>query len=371
METMLQRRVKRVAQIIGTNTLAALLGPVFVWALNHDVSQTQLLWTFKFSLVYAQIIGGLAHVILARCWGFSGRWNQTLRWVVVGLALFLIAITGSLLAGLVFVLLDWNSTSAYWAEFRASIKIATVITLAFGLVISAYEVLRDRLEQTNAELTARELERERALKLAAQARLSSLESRVHPHFLFNTLNSISALIREDPDRADHLVEKMAALLRSSLDSHSLVALGDEMKIVADYLEIEKARFGERLQYDITVPEELAYVRLPPFSVQTLVENSVKYAVSCSRNGGRIRITAEQNNGALHLAIADTGPGFDLASAPAGHGIDNLRSRLTAIFEDRARLHTGMQEGWHAVYLILKLEKNSLEKDDLSPPDAKA
>src|SRR5205823_3935058 len=124
-------------------------------------------------------------------------------------------------------------------------------------------------------------ERERALKLATEARLSSLESRIHPHFLFNTLNSISSLIQEDPVRAERLIERMAALLRFSLDSTNagLVPLYQEMKIVRDYLEIERARFGDRLGFEVNIPAEFDRFEVPPLAIQTLVENSVKYAVS--------------------------------------------------------------------------------------------
>src|SRR5437764_15089871 len=101
-------------------------------------------------------------------------------------------------------------------------------------------------------MRTRQLEEASARKLATEARLSSLESRIHPHFLFNTLNSISSLIREDPVRAERTVERLAALLRYSLDvnARGLAPLRHELKIVRDYLEIEHTRFGERLRYSV-------------------------------------------------------------------------------------------------------------------------
>ena len=118
-----------------------------------------------------------------------------------------------------------------------------------GSAITIYETLSHRLQAATLELRTRELAEERHRKLASEARLSSLESRIHPHFLFNTLNSISALIREDPAQAERTVERLAALLRYSLDSNArrLVSLRQEMRVVQDYLEIQKTRFGDRLQ----------------------------------------------------------------------------------------------------------------------------
>jgi LytS/YehU family sensor histidine kinase len=350
-------RAKQLLQIVGVNTIAALAVPAFVWGFSVHVSFANLLATFKYSFVYSQIIGGLAHLVIGWCWCFLLPLKPLLRWLALAPLLILIAVTGCLLAGLLLLGFGWIPSSEYWTVFLGSLKIAMVITLIVGSVTSMGEVMRGRLAQTSLALSAKELERERALKLAAEARLSSLESRVHPHFLFNTLNSISSLIQEDPARADRLVERMAALLRSSLDAHNVVRLADEMKIVADYLEIEKARFGERLQYEICVPEELAQVRIPPFSLQTLVENSVKYAVSGNRSGGSIRVTGERDNSSVRLAVADSGPGFDLAQVPSGHGIDNLRSRLAAIFGDDAQLHTAYLEGRHAISVVIPYDEN--------------
>ncbi len=179
---------------------------------------------------------------------------------------------------------------------------------------------------------ARELERETALKLAAEARLSSLESRIHPHFLFNALNSVSALIREDPDRAERLVERLAALLRSSLEADNpIVSLARELQTVEDYLEIEKTRFGSRLNYQVDVPSELSSVEIPRFSLQTLVENSVKYVVSRRQEGGMIRIRAVRLGSRAQIEVSDDGPGFDPTAIPAGHGLDLLQSRLLTLF----------------------------------------
>jgi two-component system sensor histidine kinase AlgZ len=136
-----------------------------------------------------------------------------------------------------------------------------------------------------------------------------------------------------------LVEQMAALLRFSLDANQsgLVPLSSELKIVADYLEIEKARFGERLRYRIDLPPDLNGAKVPPLSVQTLVENSVKFAIAPNRVGGEILISGQRENGHLRVEVCDDGPGFTLESAPSGHGLDNLKGRLATLFGQDAAL----------------------------------
>jgi LytS/YehU family sensor histidine kinase len=167
----------------------------------------------------------------------------------------------------------------------------------------------------------------------ARARLSSLESRLQPHFLFNTLNSISALIPDDPAAAERMTERLAALLRFSLDStdRNTVSLERELKVTTDYLEIEKARFGPRLRYSVDVPPELMQAEVPPFCLQTLVENSIKYG------GGEIRVSACNGNGRLVLDVWDSGSGFGGGALPPNHGLHNLRARLSASWGSRAAL----------------------------------
>jgi LytS/YehU family sensor histidine kinase len=183
------------------------------------------------------------------------------------------------------------------------------------------------------------VEEERGHKLLAEAKLSSLESRIHPHFLFNTLNSIAALIPKDPKRAENMVGKLASLLRFSLNANQtgLVPLGQELKVVRDYLEIENARFGSRLRYAIEVPVALEEVGVPPLSLESLVENSIKHVIAPRPEGGDILITAAVRADRVDLEVSDTGPGFALEMIPLGHGLDNLSARLALLFGPGARL----------------------------------
>jgi LytS/YehU family sensor histidine kinase len=211
-----------------------------------------------------------------------------------------------------------------------------------------------QLVRTTLELRTKELAEERARKIATEAQLRSLESRIQPHFLLNTLNSISSLIREDPARAERMVERLAALLRFSLDANraNVIPLSRELKIVRDYLEIEKARFGERLRYSIDAPQETSDLEVPPMAVQTLVENSVKHGVAPRREGGAIRIQARLCDQRLVLEISDDGPGFDQDALQSGHGLDLLQGRLAVLFGEQARLAIRRSDGHSVVSVSL-------------------
>ena len=348
------RRCKQILWIIGIDTLAALIQPIFLWANYPRISHAALLLNFRISFVYAQTIGGLAFWSASIIWHPIQRFHRLARWTLLMATFVAVAMAGSLFAGLVFLVLGWMPASRYWLQFWGSMKLCIIITLLIGIAMEVHETLQSRLNQTTLKLQQQELERERALKAAAEARLASLQSRVHPHFLFNALNSISSLIQEDPVRADRLVEKMAALLRFSLDSsqEGLVRLEDEIKIVSDYLEIEKARFADRLRYNIVAPDEVRDAAVPALSIQTLVENSVKHAISPVRAGGEIEISAELVSGNLQIKVADTGKGFALDNIPAGHGLDNLQARLVHLFGEKAKLATAASDGKNAVIMTM-------------------
>jgi len=349
---MMARFAKVAFRIVALDTALALIPPLLLLAVLRDMTCPRFVDCFKFSFVYANCIGTLAHLAVPRTWIASERINTWLRWALRAAVIFAASVAGALIACGVFVALHWIPADGYWAEFSGSLKMATFITVFAASVISMYESFHTRLEETKLQLRTNELERERALKLATEAQLASLESRIHPHFLFNALNSISALIPVDPARAERLVEQMAALLRFSLDSNhaGLVPLDREMKIVSDYLMIEQARFGDRLRFRIDGGGEIGGAKVPPLAIQTLVENSVKHAVSRSRAGGEIQVRVARENGWLQVLVRDEGPEFTLESAPSGHGLDILKGRLDALYGARGGISVQRHGGSNEVTL---------------------
>jgi sensor histidine kinase YesM len=315
---------------------------LFILGLFLSIGRTSLsesVMEFADILVYSTLIG-LPSAIVCNWIGhrFSGRSPQLIA-LLYTMALVCTAIVGTLAGALV---LEWMGIvphGHYWREFRGSWMFSVIITLMLGLSFSVFETLRGRLRNATLELRTRQVEQERANKLLVEARLSSLESRIHPHFLFNTLNSISSLIPTDPKRAEDTVGKLASLLRFSISANqnSLVPLSQELKIVRDYLDIESTRFGQRLRYDIAVPESLGDLKVPPLALQTLVENSVKHVVARRSEPASIKVEGAKRDGRLDLAVIDDGPGFSLAEIAPDHGLGNLVGRLQLLFGESAQL----------------------------------
>jgi len=196
------------------------------------------------------------------------------------------------------------------------------------------------------------VERERELiRTTAESQLAALRAQINPHFLFNTLNAIAALIEEKPGEAEKTVERLSAIFRLTLEAggRSFVSLGKEMSLVRHYLAIEEVRFGERLQVEHVVDKALDQTLIPAFSVQTLVENAVNHGISKRREGGLIRLEARRgDDGMAEIVVADTGVGIpalfgrgEVTSSEVdffGIGLQNVGSRLVRLYDRDDLLH---------------------------------
>ena len=328
----------------------AVIVAILILVIEHASSQIGT--KFLSSFIYATLIG--FPCALALNWiGF--RYTERLPRTVFAIhtaVLIVIAIVGSMAGAFVLKISGIIPPDWYWREFRAALPTSLVITVVVGLSITSFETLRHRLQDATLQLRTRQVEQERANKLLAEAQLSSLESRIHPHFLFNTLNSIASLIPTDPKRAEDTVGKLASLLRFSISTNqtSTVPLAQELKIVRDYLEIESTRFGSRLRYEISVPDALADVRVPPLALQTLVENSVKHVVSQRTEPATIALAGRMVGDQAELSVTDDGPGFSLANVEPDHGLGNLVARLELLFGDAAQFDVSRIDGKTVVTL---------------------
>ena len=192
---------------------------------------------------------------------------------------------------------------------------------------------------------------------SAEAHLVALRAQINPHFLFNALNTIASLIEERPEEAEDTVERLAALFRHTLQtgSRAFVPLEAELELVSHYLQIEKARFGEKLFVDIHMDEHLAGYPVPAFAVQTLVENGVKHGLERQRRGGRIEIRCEETSEGLTIVVSDTGRGipalFDrgagaLETSFYGVGLRNVAARLQMLYHrnDLLRISSDPERG---------------------------
>lgn len=172
-----------------------------------------------------------------------------------------------------------------------------------------------------------------AQQLQTESQMTALRAQINPHFLFNTINSILSLIRRNPDEAERVLEDLAEIFRYSLKSsdYKSVSLSEELEIAKMYLEIEKARFGERLHYSFDVPKNLLQRRVPSLLLQPLVENSVKHVVNHQEGTQEVMVKVWQNNGHMYIQVHDSGKGFDAINfedyLQKGTGLSNVYKRL--------------------------------------------
>lgn len=212
------------------------------------------------------------------------------------------------------------------------------------------------------QLRAAEYREGQYARAAKAAELRSLRYQVNPHFLFNTLNSLSALVMVGrAEQAERMIQSISRFYRHSLagDPTSDMPLEDEIALQRHYLDIEAVRFPERLKCEFDVPDDLMTACVPGMILQPLVENSIKYAVSTTIRPVTIRISAREAGGFLILSVADDGPGEGFVNGSTGIGLANVRSRLAARFgEDEAKVESGpLPAGGYATVLTMPIVRN--------------
>ena len=196
---------------------------------------------------------------------------------------------------------------------------------------------------------------------ATTARLTELQSRIRPHFLFNTLNSAIALVRAEPAQAESLLEDLSDLFRHALvEQGETVTLAQEIELARHYLHIEQVRFGERLRVQWQIDPRANGALLPPLLLQPLVENAVKHGVEPCATGGKLRVQTELRGSHVLVRITNTVPGNgDSLTAlqgtkSRGHGIalDNVRARLSLLHDLQSDFSAGVVDGLYQVRIVL-------------------
>lgn len=192
----------------------------------------------------------------------------------------------------------------------------------------------------NSARTEKKLEEQG--RLLVEARLAALTSQINPHFLFNTLNSVSSLIRTDPDQARVMVLKLSKVLRRLLRKHeNFSALRDELNFIEDYLSIEVVRFGDKLRFENEADDDTLDMLVPSMLLQPLVENSIKHGLSNKVEGGTIRIRTHRGEARLHLLVEDDGVGIPESKLATllerGIGVSNVNERLKVLFGNQYRM----------------------------------
>ncbi|MEJ2383555.1 MAG: histidine kinase [Xanthomonadales bacterium] len=275
-------------------------------------------------------------------------WHSTLtkRILVTAVAVVLLALIWTIVRIAAFIYITSAPGTWIWADFggwyfSSFLVYLCWVALYYGnkYYFRAQKEQQDRLEAI-ARVKEEQLRRMQAEADARTSQLGMLRYQLNPHFLFNTLNTVSALIRVGDSRtAQKMVTRLGDFLRYSLDSDPdlMIPLEQEVEALMRYLDIEKIRFGERLSLAFTIDDAAARAMVPSLLLQPLVENSIKHAIAVNEAGGTIGLQATAVDDVLHLELTDTGPGGPGPEEPPeigrGVGLENTLQRLQTLYDD--------------------------------------
>jgi sensor histidine kinase YesM len=276
---------------------------------------------------------------LARRVAEERSWRRRLKWAAAGAAaaaslfglirpfIHQIEHTPETMHELSWLLLDVTET------LHANLTVFIAV-FAAGLAARYYDQ-REAQRATAAQIQAR----------LAEAQLRALQMQLNPHFLFNALNTVSALVERDPATTRRVVARLSELLRRSLDAaeRGEVSLGEELAFVRGYFEIMRARFGERLSVDEEIDEALLGVRVPAFLLQPVVENAFEHGVARARGRGVVALRVSREGERLLIRVRDNGPGPGAGGERAGIGLANTRARLAQLYPRGASLQLSSDE----------------------------
>ncbi len=212
--------------------------------------------------------------------------------------------------------------------------------MVIGPLFALGALYRQRDAQARSERLQFALEKTTLERQALDAQLQALHAQIEPHFLFNTLANVQALVESGSPQAAVVLKHLIAYLRAAMPrlDNEEASLGTEVELVRAYLELMHMRMPDRLTFVVAVPQNLLSARFPSMALLTLVENAIRHGVDPSEQGGHIEVGAARDaaGGAVTAWVADTGVGMS-DKAAAGTGLTNLRARMKAFFGDRARL----------------------------------
>jgi sensor histidine kinase YesM len=299
--------------------------------------------TFWQTLLVSNCIGFSIHLLMELVFGtILPRLNRKLASWQTGVIASLCALIGIYIGYTVaFALLGRNFTAlmAKYPRFALGMLLVGLLGCVLWILIMDGQTRRIRAEAEQARYNE---ERERLAALAKGAELRALQAQIEPHFLFNTLANVQALIDYEPQKAKRMLDSFITHLRHSLDAsrQTQATLSSEIELVESYLQILAVRMGDRLAYTIDCPDALRATPFAPLLLQPLVENAVKYGLEPKLDGGRIEIRVRQEGSGVCIDVIDDGVGLSAKStarAGSGTGIANIRERLATMFGTTATL----------------------------------
>ena len=229
--------------------------------------------------------------------------------------------------------------------------------LLSSLILYGLILLVAHIGKTQRRFVLQQAETARLNEQLSKAQLNALRRQIEPHFLFNTLNAIAGLVREQRnDAAVSMIAGLSDFLRRVVNDseRQQVSLSEELEFTQKYLEIQKVRFADRLKFSVSVPAELMKAQVPSLILQPMVENAVKHGIAKRIQGGAISITAARSNGSLTLHIYNDGPGLPAGweGATSGIGVRNVRTRLHSLYANNFELSLRNRHGGVEVSLSI-------------------
>ncbi len=311
---------------------AFIFGSLYIKAWSWHKYGISLIVAAVFAIVMRLLPGELAPWVVARVIP-SGVPRSAKTVMVIGAVYALTGLIGTYLS-LTFSgwILDFNFFRS-WQSAYIQLFIGLIVTLLITALVYGVIVYRELLLKTREAQHAREA--------AIVAELRALRAQVNPHFLFNTLNSISSLIAADPKQADRVVQKLSDIFRYVLiaSEKDMVTLSEELAFVRNYLEIERVRFEDKLRVAIQGDSQSMGVRVPSLILQPLVENAIKHGISQDPAGGELSISSQSQNGTVVITISNTGPRRHSMESVSGLGLGlrNVVERLNKTYGKSAAL----------------------------------
>lgn len=351
MQAFLNRRREAISLALGLWTLATVAHLLFTWAIGGQA----LLFLFPFAWAAHGLLLTLPLMVIverSQGWPVIGRWCAIAA-AVLSLTLaqtWLDQMSSLMLVGFLRKLLDLGRFVAairydYGTGTREiGAEISSMIYLGvFGCYAVALNLLEAQAKAARSEAAA------------SEARLLALRFQLNPHLLFNALNSVSSLIMTGQnDKAEAANQALSSFLRRTLEADAVepVPLGEELETIDAFLDIERIRFGEQLEVQIKAEPDVLHWPTPPFILQPLVENAVKYGAEPGR-AAKVTIVARNEDGVLTLVVANP-IGRRRPQAGTGTGLKNVRARLAGLYGQAARLDVTVIDGVHEVRLALPM-----------------
>lgn len=287
--------------------------------------------SFAFQILFSTIIT----LCITNCIHISQKLFKFSRekiWLFITVY-YLASITGMLIAiELSYLIRAWLFNIDYHFFHLQDATFSVIVVVIVCTIIYVYHAKKASL---NAKIQERDIEVVKLSQMKTQAELATLQSKINPHFLYNSLNAIASLIHEDPDKAESMTLKLSKLFRYSINQNqeNMVQVREEMEIVSTYLDIEKVRFSDRINFTIEVDPELLDHKIPRFLIQPLVENALKHGLKDVIDNGELNVKIQRTGDMIIISISDNGVPFP-EELETGYGLQSMYDRLGLIYNNQ-------------------------------------